>query len=49
MSEQGSYQDIQSALEELDICILVNNQTYMVPFDLAVNELQQDQIEGCLA
>ncbi len=33
-SEQ-SYQEIKEALSEYEICILVNNQTYAVPFDVA--------------
>ena len=44
----NSYQDIGNTLDNLDICILVNNQTYAVPFDLARSDLLHYQIQACL-
>lgn len=46
-SEQ-SYQEINDALSEYEICILVNNQTYAVPFDVARQDLLYQSIEACV-
>ena len=34
-----TYQEISNILSEYEICILVNNQTYSVPFDYARADL----------
>ena len=34
-----TYQEISTILSEYEICILVNNQTYSVPFDYARSDL----------
>ena len=34
-----TYQEISTILSEYEICILVNNQTYSVPFDYARADL----------
>ena len=42
LDNTNSYREVIGALEKLDICILVNNQTYSVPFDLARADLLHD-------
>ena len=37
------------ALEGLNICMLINNQTYTVPIDYARADLLQDQISAVMA
>ena len=45
---EDSYQEIEQMLAEFDICILVNNQTYTVPFDIARKDLLNQSIEACV-
>ena len=45
---EDSYQEIAKMLGEYDICVLVNNQTYTVPFDVARKDLGHQSIEACV-
>jgi hypothetical protein len=42
-------QEIMDELEGLNICMLINNQTYTVPIDYARADLLQDQIGAVMA
>ena len=44
-----TYQEISNILSEYEICILVNNQTYSVPFDYARADLMNQSLEACVA